>query len=162
MKSIISASASIEMGAVISNEGVFIGENVVVRRGTTIGKGVCIGHNTVIEEDCSIGEDTRIQALVYLAKGTRIDHNVFIGPMVCTTNDKHILSHGRGEFVVDAPYIEHSARIGARVLLLPGVTVGNNALIGAGSVVTKDVGAQEVWYGDQAKRQGTVPLMEVL
>lgn len=152
---VISAQAHI-------GEGVFIGNHVTIRRGCVIGDRVVIGHNVVLEEDCIIGDDTRIQAAVYLAKGTKVGNKVFIGPMVCTTNDKRILSHNRGEFAPNAPVIEFGVRIGARALIMPGVKIGKNALIGAGSIITEDVGEEEVWYGDKAIREGYVLKRETL
>lgn len=154
-------------GAVIAPDvqigrNTFIGNNVTIRRGCHIGRNVVIGHNSVIEEDCFIGNDTRIQALVYLAKGTQVAAKVFIGPMVCTTNDKRIVSHGRGDFKPNAPIIEFGARIGARALIMPGVRIGRNTLIGAGSIIAKDAHAEQVWRGTKARRTGTVPKEELL
>ena len=143
-------------------KNVFIGNSVTIRCGCTIGDDVVIGHGVVIEEDCTIGSDARIQALAYLAKGTIVGEKVFIGPMVCTTNDERILSHGRGEFVPNAPVIEFGARIGARALIMPGVRIGKNALIGAGSIVAEDAFECEVWYGSKAKMRNAVPEGEIL
>jgi len=141
---------------------VFIGNNVTIRRGCVIGDGVVIGHNTVIEEDVTIGEATRIQAQVYLARGTRIGHKVFIGPQVCTTNDKRILSHGRGVFIPNAPVIEDYVRIGAAALIFPGVIIRENALIGAGAKVTQDVHPKAVYFGGKAIYRGSVPSEEII
>lgn len=152
----------IEEGVIIGDNDVFIGNNVTIRRGSIIGNGVVIGHNVVIEEFCIIEEETRIQAQVYLAKGTQVGRKVFIGPQVCTTNDKRILSHGRGRFIPNPPIIKDYVRIGASVLILPGVVIEENALIGAGSKVTKDVKAGEMWYGGEATYQGRVPEEELI
>jgi UDP-3-O-[3-hydroxymyristoyl] glucosamine N-acyltransferase len=140
----------------------FIGHNVVIRSGCHIGRHVVIGHGTVIEEDCFIGDHTRIQGLVYLAKGTRVARKVFIGPMVCTTNDRRILSHGRGDFVPDAPIIEFGARIGARALIMPGVRIRRNVLIGAGAIIDNEVHEGQIWMGSKGRRTGAVPEEELL
>ncbi len=161
MARVIGKHTVIEDGVKIGND-IYIGNNVTIRRGCVIQDGVVIGHNTVLEENVFVGQDTRIQALVYLAKNTHVGIKVFIGPQVCTTNDKRILSHGRGKFIPDAPVIEDFARIGAAALLLPGVVIGKNALVGAGARVTKDIKAQEVWYGGEAGYQGDVPDEELL
>jgi acetyltransferase-like isoleucine patch superfamily enzyme len=148
----------VEMG-----NNVFIGENVVIRNGCHIGSDVVIGHNTVIEEDVIIGAGTRIQAMCYITKGMRIGRKVFIGPCFQSTNDKKIMSHGRGDFVNQAPIIKDFARIGGGVMLLPGVTIDVNGFVGAGSVVTKCVGIGEVWYGSgEAKFRGVIPDEEFL
>lgn len=141
---------------------VFIGNNVTIRGGCIIGDGVVVGHNTVIEEDVTIGEATRVQAQVYLARGTHIGRKVFIGPQVCTTNDKRILSHGRGVFIPNAPVIEDYVRIGAAALIFPGVVIRENALIGAGAKVVQDVHPKAVYFGGKAIHKGSVPSSEVI
>jgi UDP-3-O-[3-hydroxymyristoyl] glucosamine N-acyltransferase len=140
----------------------FIGHNVVIRSGCHIGRHVVIGHGTVIEQDCFVGDYARVQALVYLARGTKVARKVFIGPMVCTTNDRRILSHGRGNFVPNAPVIEFGARIGARALIMPGVRIKKNALIGAGAIIDNDAHEGQVWMGTKGKRTGAVPEEEIL
>ena len=140
----------------------FIGHNVVIRSGCRIGRHVVIGHGTVIEQDCFIGDHTRMQALVYLAKGTQVAKKVFIGPMACTTNDRRILSHGRGTFVPEPPSIGFGARIGARALIMPGVKIGENALVGAGSIVANDIHDEHVYRGEKAVQRGVVPVEEKL
>ena len=152
----------IENGVLLGDEGIFIGNNVTIRSGCIIGNNVVIGHNVVIEEDCIIEDDSRIQSLAYITKGTKIGRKVFIGPMVCTTNDKRILSHGRGEFIPDASTIKDYARIGANSTIFPGVVIGENALIGAGSRVIKDVKDREVWHEKIFSFHSVVPDSEVI
>ena len=147
----------IEEGVVMGNN-VLIGHNVVIRPKVCIGSDVRIGHNTTIEDDVVIDTGCRIQANCYITRGTRIASQVFIGPCVCTTNDWKIATHGRPiAFVCEPAYINHGARIGARVLLMPGVTIGTNALIGAGSIVAKDVPPNAVVHGERAQETDTVP-----
>ena len=157
----VMTSAIIESGSFIE-EGCFIGHNVVIRPGCRIGPGTVIGHNSVIEENVHIGERVRIQAQVYLTKGTFVGHDAFIGPCVVTSNDKKILSHGRGEWICRAPVIKRFSRIGAGSVLLPGVKIGINAMVGAGSVVTTDVPDGELWYGLPARFARRVPKEETL
>lgn len=153
---------SYKAGGVVIGDNVFIGVGVIICKGTIIGDNVVIGHGVVLEEDCMIGDGTHIQAMAYLTKGIRVESNVFIGPMVCTTNDKRILSHGRGKFKPNAPHIGFGARIGARALIMAGVSIGENALIGAGSIITKDVAPREVWKGTQALKSSMVPAGELI
>jgi len=138
---------------------VFIGHNTVIRDNVAIGDDVVIGHNTTIEDHVAIGNETRIQANCYITRDTTIHSKVFIGPCVCTTNDNHICSHGRPQFPLEGVTIHHGARIGARALLMPGVTIGKNAFVGAGSIVTKDVPERAIIHGDgtQAVITGEVP-----
>lgn len=140
---------------------VLIGHNVVIRCGTRIGSDVVIGHNSTIEEDVIIDTHTRIQANCYITKGTRIGTSVFIGPCVCTTNDWKIATHGRPiEWKLEPATIHHGARIGARVLLMPGVVVGENALVGAGSIIACDIPKNAIFHGDRAYDTGVVPVKE--
>ena len=142
---------------VTCGDRVFIGHNVVIREGVTIGSDVCIGHNSTIEENVFIGNGVRIQAGAYITKNTKIHDKVFIGPCVVTSNDWDILSHGRpGEVRLEGPEIKFGARIGAGALLMPGITVGENALVGAGSVVSKDVAPRDIVHGVRAEVTGQV------
>ena len=160
------AECTVKLTAVIEDDvwigtGCFIGHNVVVRRGSVIGDNVLIGHNTVIEEEVVIGNGTRVQACCYLTKRTVIANDVFIGPCVSTFND-HKIAFGkdRGEFECTAPHVYPFVRIGGAVQLMPGIKVRENALIGTGSLVTKNVPANEIWYGHPATKQGVVPESE--
>ncbi len=162
MKNYIGRNTIIEDGAIIHDD-VFIGHNCVIRKGSVICKGVVIGHNTVIEENVSIGASTRIQAMCYITKNTVIEDCVFIGPMVCTTNDERIASHGRKlNGFLKGPWIKYGARIGARVLLLPGVVIGRNAFIGAGTIVIHDVPERELQFMVHTVRTKLVPEEELI
>ena len=158
----VAASAVLENVDVGS--GVFVGYNVVVRTGCKIGDNVVIGHNTVVEENVVIEDGARIQACCYLTKNMYVGKNVFIGPSFSCANDKEILSHGRGDPVLAGPVIDEGARIGAQVLILPGVHVGKEAFIGAGAIVTKDVPDGEVWYQKMSRAcyQADVPEGELI
>ena len=139
-------------------KNVLIGHNVVIRPNVFIGDDVVIGHNTTIEDDVVIGDETRIQANCYITRLTRIEDKVFIGPCCCTTNDWEIASHGRKKVRgLEGVRIMHGARIGACVLLMPGVTIGRNAFVGAGSIVAKSVGDNNVIHGARAESTGVVP-----
>jgi acetyltransferase-like isoleucine patch superfamily enzyme len=153
---------TIERGVKIG-ENVFIGGYVYIRKGTVIGDNVAIGHNTVIEENVTIGNNVRIQSSCNITKGTIIEDSVFIAPGVKTSNDMYICSHGRPEkSTLKAPLIKRGARIGVGSILAPEVVIGENAFIGAGSLVLKDVPANEMWYGHPAKRIREIPEDEKL
>lgn len=102
-----------------------------------------------IGDRVKIGTGCRIQAFVFIPNGVRIGNDVFIGPHVCFTNDKHPPSDTWGITIV-----EDGVSIGANVTILPDVTLGAGCKIGAGSVVTKSVPAGETWFGNPAKKYG--------
>lgn len=137
---------------------VLIGHNVVIRPNVVIGDNVVIGHNTTIEDDVVIGNDVRIQANCYITRLTRIEDKVFIGPCCCTTNDWEIASHGRKtEIGLQGVRICYGARIGAQALLMPGVQIGRNAFVGAGSIIAKNVNENEMIHGARAASTRVVP-----
>lgn len=127
-----------------------IWQNVVVLPGAVIGDRCNINAHCFIENDVIVGNNVTIKCGVYLWDGIRIADNVFVGPNVTFTNDRFPRSgQYPAEFVKTV--IEEGASIGAGSVLLCGITVGKNAMIGAGSVVTRDVPADELWFGNPAR-----------
>ncbi len=109
-----------------------------------------IGSYTEIGDNVSIGNDNRIGAHVFIPNGVVIGNNCFIGPNVTFTNDKYPPS---GSENWEITIVSDNASIGAGCVILPGVFIGRDAKVGAGSVVTHNVPVGEVWYGVPAKRQ---------
>jgi acetyltransferase-like isoleucine patch superfamily enzyme len=144
-------------GNLVIEEGVSIGANldtgynVVLRKMCMIGNDVKIWSDCVIDEGAVIGNNVRIQCLCYVAQLCIVEDDVFLGPGVVLTNDKYPVRTDRNLW--EPVIIRKGARIGANVTILPGVVIGERALIGAGAVVTKSVPAQEVWYGNPARRE---------
>lgn len=141
----------------------FVGNHVVMRPGVKIGSDCMIGHGTVFEGDTLIGDRVLIHAQCHITQHVTMEDDVFLGPMVMTINTRNI-KHGRESIELDkkGPYICRAARIGGGSSILPGITIGENALIGAGSVVTKDVPDREVWIGVPAKKVRDVMFAECL
>ena len=122
------------------------GHNVLVRENSVIDDNVLLGTNAVVEGDCRIGKDVIIQTGVYITRFTIVEDDVFMGPLCVTTNDKYM------QYGVEliGPIIKKKAKIGANSTILPGITVGQNAIVGAGAVVTKDVANDDIVAGNPA------------
>jgi UDP-2-acetamido-3-amino-2,3-dideoxy-glucuronate N-acetyltransferase len=144
-------------------EGTRLGNFVMIRGNTVIGADCTIGSYVDIEGDVVIGDHVSLQSGCYITRGVVIEDEVFCGPRVITMNDKRI-THRRAALTFDraAPRILRAARVGGGAVLLPGVTIGANALVGAGSVVTKDVPDGAIVAGNPARVVGTVRPEEIL
>jgi acetyltransferase-like isoleucine patch superfamily enzyme len=150
-KVFIGNNAKIRSGSVIYQEvqiGDYFetGHHVVIREENQIGDHVQIWTNTVVDYGCRIGNRVKIHTGVYVAQFTVIEDDVFIAPGVIFANDKYPVSSN-----LEGPHIKKGARIGVNVTILPGIVVGEDALIGAGSVVTKNVPPNTVVAGNPAK-----------
>lgn len=154
----ISPTAIIEENCEIG-EDCFIGQYVVMRPGTRIGNRTAIAHHVIFEGDTTVGDDCLIHDHSQITMGSVIEDKVFIGPGVQTCNDRFIVHrrHHWKEFVVEGPKIKHGARIGTHAALLPGVTIGENAMVAACSLVTKDVEPLSLVMGTPAKFVKDIP-----
>ena len=130
-------------------ESTRIWQFVVVLPAAVIGENCNICSQCFIENDVKIGDNVTVKNGVYLWDGITIEDNVQIGPNVTFTNDKY--PRAKQAFELQRTTIKKGASIGAASVILGGVTIGENALIGAGSVVTKDVPANELWLGNPAR-----------
>jgi acetyltransferase-like isoleucine patch superfamily enzyme len=115
----------------------------------TIGDHTIVHSHVWIGDRVKIGSGCRIQAFSFIPTGVRIGNNVFIGPHVCFTNDKHPPSE---EWAITM--VGDNVSIGAGAIILPGVTLESGCMIGAGAVVTKDVPKGETWVGNPARKHG--------
>jgi acetyltransferase-like isoleucine patch superfamily enzyme len=157
----IHPSARIEPFCVI-DDGVEIGENTLIgpfnhiRPGTKIGAGCRIGGHSTFEGNCEIGSRVRMGTHCNVGWGCSIGDDVFIGGNFTGANDKKMMWL-RGDFKPTGYTIMHGARLGLSVTLMPGIIIGYDALIGAGSLVTRSVPRREIWYGNPARKRGQVP-----
>lgn len=123
---------------------------VVILPHAVIGENCNICAHTFIENDVIIGDEVTIKNGVYLWDGLRVEDKVFIGPNVTFTNDKYPRSKSYPNQFQNT-LIKKGASIGAGSIILGGVEIGQNAMIGAGSLVTQDVPPNELWYGSPAQ-----------
>ncbi len=148
----IGPGARIRSGTVIYagstiGAGLQTGHNVVIREENTIGDNLNIWNNSTIDYGCVIGCNVKVHCNVYVAQFTTLEDEVFLAPGVNIANDPHPVCG----LCMRGPTIKRGARVGVNVTLLPHVTIGEGALIGAGSVVTSDVPAHTVVYGNPAR-----------
>jgi acetyltransferase-like isoleucine patch superfamily enzyme len=157
----VSTGAIVFAGSTIGAR-VILGDQSCVRERVEIGDDVVLGRGSYVENDTSIGAMTKIQADAYITAYSTLEEHVFIAPCVVTTNDNWM---GRTEQRFDnvkGPTIRRGARIGGGAILCPAIEIGEEAFVGAGAVVTKDVPARAVMVGNPARRLRDVPDEELL
>ncbi len=153
-ETIIGDNAIIRANTVIYS-GVRVGKNfqtgpgVLIREGNIIGDDVAIWHNATLSPGNIIGDGCRIHAGSFLEL-VKLGKRIFIGPSVIFTDDPHPINPSPRKHFGGAQ-VDDDAVIGAAVTILPHVKIGRRAIIGAGSVVTKDVGTNQVWLGNPAR-----------
>lgn len=131
------------------------GHHVVVREQNVLGDEVSIWSNSVIDYGCQIGSHVKIHTNVYIAQLSTLEDEVFIAPGVSFANDIHPGCPMSGP-CMRGPTIKRGAQLGVNVTVVPYVVIGEQALIGAGSVVTRDIPARAVAYGNPARVVGTI------
>ena len=127
-----------------------------VRAGAKIGENCIIGKSVYIDADVEIGNGVKIQNFVSVYKGVRIEDEVLVGPSVTFTNDLYPRAFHWDEDKITSTVVKKGASIGANSTIVCGVTIGDYALVGAGSVVTKDVPPFGLVYGNPAALKGFV------
>ena len=147
----IGENVIIDEDCVLGNN-VFIGHNTVLRNSVYIGDNTIIGHLVVIEQYSIIGAHVTIQSQCHITGGAFILNRCFFGPGVVTSNTRKI-SHGRNYKAETAgPFFGRGCRIGAASLIMPGVIIGEEVLVGAGSLVDDDLEPFFVYYGRPARK----------
>ena len=143
--------------------GTRIWHQAQVRERARLGANCIVGKGAYIDFDVSIGDNVKVQNGVYVYHGVTVEDGVFLGPGVILTNDKlprAINPDGSlksdDDWEVSSTLIGRGASIGAGGVVLPGVTVGEFAMVGAGAVVTRDVPAHGLVYGNPARSHGYV------
>jgi len=127
-----------------------------------IGDDVVVGRGSLVENDTSIGAMTKIQADAYITAYSTLEEHVFIAPCVVTTNDNWMGRTEQRFGNVRGPTIRRGARVGGGAVICPALEIGEEAFIGAGAVVTKDVPPRALMVGNPARRLRDVAEDELL
>jgi acetyltransferase-like isoleucine patch superfamily enzyme len=164
---VLGAGCAVSAGAVLSAGSTFgercvVGDLASVRERCTIGAGVVIGRGVCVENDTSIGSNTKIQSNAYITAHCTLEESVFIAPCVVTTNDNFMGRTEKRHALVRGALIRRGARVGGGATLLPGIEIGEEAFVGAGAVVTRDVPARKLVVGSPARVLRDVPDEELL
>lgn len=122
----------------------------VIERGARVSASAWVGWGCIVWKGAEVGPDTRLEYQVLVPPDVSIGSGVFVASHVVFCNDKHPRAHRQRER--RPTVVENGASIGANATVLPGVRIGRNAVVGAGSVVTKDIPDGETWAGNPARR----------
>jgi acetyltransferase-like isoleucine patch superfamily enzyme len=158
---VISTGAVVFAGTAIGARSI-VGDQACVRERCRIGDDVVIGRGSLVENDTTVGARTKIQAEAYVTAYSTVEEDVFIAPCVVTTNDNFMGRTERRHDLVKGPTIRRGARVGGGAVICPGVEIGEDAFVGAGAVVTKDVPARMVAVGVPARAIRPVAEEELL
>jgi acetyltransferase-like isoleucine patch superfamily enzyme len=142
--------------------GCIVGDQACIRERVRIADDVVVGRGALVENDTTIGSGTRIQAEAYVTAYSTLEDDVFIAPCVVTTNDNFMGRTERRKALMKGPTIRRGARVGGGAILCPGIEIGEEAFVGAGAVVTKDVPPRKVVVGSPARVLRDVPDDELL
>ncbi len=158
---IVSTGAIVFAGSRIGAR-VILGDQSCVRERVEIGDDVVLGRGSYVENDTTIGAMTKIQAHAYITAYSTLEEHVFIAPCVVTTNDNWMGRTEKRFGNVKGPTIRRGARVGGGAILCPAIEIGEEAFVGAGAVVTKDVPPRTVVVGNPARVLREVPDEELL
>jgi acetyltransferase-like isoleucine patch superfamily enzyme len=147
---IVSTGAIVFAGSRIGAR-VILGDQSCVRERVTVGDDVVIGRGSLVENDTTIGALTKIQAMAYITAYSTLEEQVFIAPCVQTTNDNFMGRTEKRHDLIKGPTIRRGARVGGGAVLLPAIEIGEEAFVGAGAVVTKDVEKRMLVVGNPAR-----------
>jgi len=159
--SIVGTGVVLYRGAVIDGK-VLMADLCTVRENVTVGRGTIVGRGVTIENFCSVGRYCKLESESYLCAYSTLEDRVFIAPGVVTSNDNFVgrtqerFKHFKGVTV------KKGGRIGAGSVTLPGVVIGEDALVAAGSTVTKDVEPRTIVMGKPARPVRPVPVEQLL
>ena len=158
---IVGTGVVLYRGAAIEGK-VLMADLCTVRENVTIGRGTIVGRGVTVENVCTIGRYCKLESECYITAYSTLEDRVFVAPGVVTSNDNYVgrtaerFKHFKGVTV------RRGGRIGAGAVILPGITIGEDALVAAGSVVTRDVPPRTIVLGQPAKAWRAVPVEQQL
>jgi acetyltransferase-like isoleucine patch superfamily enzyme len=152
---------TIGAGTVIST-GAIVFAGSEIGAGCIVGDQACVRERVRIADDVVVGRGTRIQAEAYVTAYSTLEEDVFIAPCVVTTNDNFMGRTEKRKALMKGPTIRRGARVGGGAIICPGIEIGEEAFVGAGAVVTKDVPPKQVVVGSPARVLRDVPDEELL
>jgi len=158
---IVGTGVVLYRGAAI-DERVLIADLATVRENVTVGRGTIIGRGVTVENVCSIGRYCKLESESYLTAYSTLEDRVFVAPGVLSSNDNYVgrtaerFKHFKGLTA------RKGARLGVGTIYLPGVTIGEDAMVAAGSVVTRDIPPRMIAMGRPAKPLRPVPVEQLL
>ena len=147
---VVSTGAIVFAGSSIGANCI-VGDHSCIRERVTMADDCILGRGSLIENDTTVGAGTRIQAEAYITAYSTLEEDVFIAPCVVTTNDNFMGRTEQRKALMKGPTIRRGARVGGGAILCPGIEVGEEAFVGAGAVVTKDVPARKLVVGSPAR-----------
>ena len=148
--SIVGSQSVVYRGAAIAAR-VMVADMATIRENVTIGEGTIVGRGVAVENKTSIGAFVKLETNAYITAFSTIEDRCFVAPMVTTTNDNFLGRTAERFKHTKGPTLKRGARVGGNATLLPGVTLGEDALVAAGAVVTKDVPAEKTVVGSPAR-----------
>ena len=156
----VGANAVLLAGARVA-VGAVVGDRAHVRERALVGERSVVGSGSAVDNDVTIGARVKIQTGCYLTAFSVVEDDVFVAPCVTTTNDNDMGRHERGAQLRGAT-LKRACRVGAGVILLPGIEVGEEAFVAAGALVTRDVAARTLVMGVPARVVRDVEEAELL
>lgn len=156
----VCAGAVVVAGARLGR-GSLVGDQAHVRERAVLGEQSAVGRGSQIDFDVRVGARVRIQSGCYLTARSVVEDDVFVAPGVVTTNDRHATRHGP-DYELEGATLRRACRVGGGAVLLPGVEIGEEALVAAGAVVTADAPARAVMMGVPARHVRDVADAELL
>jgi acetyltransferase-like isoleucine patch superfamily enzyme len=146
----VCAGAVLYAGTVVGDEAI-VGDQAQVRERSFVGPGTVIGRGSAIDNDVTLGERVKVQTNVYVTAFSVVEDDVFLGPGVSTTNDDTMSRHAK-DYALRGATFRRACRVGGSAVLVPGVEIGEEAFVAAGSVVTRDVPPRAFVMGVPARQ----------